>query len=220
MFLVSMATNSSTGGAFFEFQQTFNKTYATSEDLVRARNSFVANLAFISRHNEEAARGLHTYEVGINSFADLTSDEFASAYLNPQFAHRVDFEEVWLPPVDSNSSVDWRNVSGKAYVTHVKDQKKCGSCWAFSAVGSTESAWALAGHTLVSLSEQQLVSCDKKDHGCKGGVMDDAFKYIHAHGLTAEENFKYTAKNGKCNQTKAHNVSAAITGFKNVPDNS
>jgi len=60
---------------------------------------------------------------------------------------------------DLPESVDWRD---SKHMNSVKDQQQCGSCWAFSAVGSTESRYAIASGNLLSLSEQQLVDCDTK----------------------------------------------------------
>jgi len=54
-------------------------------------------------------------------------------------------------------------------VNAIKDQKQCGSCWAFSSNCALESEWAIKYGTLYSLSEQQLVSCDTSCYGCSGG---------------------------------------------------
>ena len=60
-------------------------------------------------------------------------------------------------PIPSVAPVDWRT---RGAVTPVKNQGKCGNCWAFSAVSSIESAWAIGGNKLVSLSEEFLTDCN------------------------------------------------------------
>ena len=57
-------------------------------------------------------------------------------------------------------------------------QKFCRSCWAFSAVCALEGQLARKLGKYVSLSEQQLVDCDKVSAGCDGGIPGDAYDYI------------------------------------------
>ncbi|VDK60553.1 unnamed protein product [Anisakis simplex] len=88
-------------------------------------------------------------------------------------------------------SFDWRS---KNVVTDIKDQQRCGSCWAFGAVGVVESMNAIAKNPLVSLSEQQLIDCDMNDNGCDGGYRPYALQYIRHNGIVPEELYPYAGK--------------------------
>jgi len=116
---------------------------------------------------------------------------------------------------DPPASVDWRT---KGYVTDVKNQKQCGSCWAFSATGSLEGQTFKKTQKLPSLSEQNLVDCSKKqgNKGCQGGLMNNAFTYIKVNdGIDTEMSYPYKGKNRKCEFKKA-DVGGTDTGFTNV----
>jgi cysteine peptidase B len=131
----------------------------------------------------------------------------------------------------AGKSIDWRN---KGAVTDVKDQAECPCCWSFSAAGSIEGQWAISGNKLVSLSSQELVSCDNYDGGCGGGLMENAFEWLLKYRkgeLSTEESYPFVSGSLECHMNASgfgpapkcdmrnRTVGARITSYKDIPRN-
>merc|ERR1711990_1398783 len=118
-------------------------------------------------------------------------------------------------------SVDWS--TDRSVVNPVKDQGQCGSCWAFSAVGTVESAYALAAGKLGSYAEQQLVDCSTNggSEGCNGGFNQYGISYIGSTGIAAESSYPYTATDGSCRASSVSKTLAAgaVAGYQSVGKN-
>lgn len=82
----------------------------------------------------------------------------------------------------------------------VRDQQRCGSCWAFGATEALSDRFAIAsaGKINVVLSPQQLVSCDNKDGnmGCMGGYPIRAWQYMQSTGVTTDDCYPYSSGGG------------------------
>lgn len=112
------------------------------------------------------------FKVGHNMFSTWTHDEYKK--LLGYVDREIDMEPKIFPVTDE-VEVDWRT---KGAVNPVKNQGKCGSCWAFSATNVMEGAHFIATGDLLTLSEQQLVSCETDCDGCGGGFSASSFKYL------------------------------------------
>jgi cathepsin L len=199
------------------YKSTHSKVYSADEELMR-RLIWEQNLQHIQKHNLEFDRGVHSYTLGMNQFGDMTFTEFKTKYLSPMPSSEPE-GSLYLAPSNVGAlpdEVDWRT---KGYVTGIKDQKQCGSCWAFSTTGSLEGQHFKKTGNLVSLSEQNLVDCSGKfgNMGCNGGLMDNAFKYIKANkGIDTEACYPYKARDQKCT-FKSSCIGATVSGFVDIP---
>jgi len=204
----------------------YNKNYETAEFDVRFKN-FQNNM----RRAEEYSISHPSATFGVTKFSDLSKEEFKQIYLpsdmtkQMEWAVASEFTESEIV-ASLNKTWDWRE---HGVVTPVKNQGQCGSCWSFSTTGNVEGQWALAGNSLVGLSEQNLVDCDHHcfeyegenvcDAGCDGGLMPNAFMYIMGNnGIDTEASYPYTAVDGTC-AFKTGNVGATIKNWTYVSRN-
>jgi len=201
---------------FREFVTKFNKEYTNNAtEYERRFQIFQQNLIHIRNANARQSRA----KMGVNKFTDMTREEFSKKLL-PQktsgaaLANSCLAKGVTAPKLDPSAlptSFDWRT---KNVVTPVKDQGMCGSCWAFSTIGTIESQWAIKGNKLTQFSEQLFVDCSHGcsneppygpvcNSGCDGGWQWNAYSDVMTWGgVETETQYPYTGETDTCNMKK------------------
>lgn len=73
-------------------------------------------------------------------------------------------------------------------IHEIRNQGQCGSSWAFGAteVLSDRLCIATEGKINHDLSPQRLISCDKLNNGCQGGILSHAWWYLVRKGTITE----------------------------------
>uniref|UniRef100_A0A5F8GCX2 Cathepsin L1-like n=1 Tax=Monodelphis domestica TaxID=13616 RepID=A0A5F8GCX2_MONDO len=202
-----------------QWKAQHGKSYEANEDSLR-RAIWEKNLKMIERHNQEYRAGKQSFQLGMNKFGDMTTEEFQEAinFYNSSASQRRTKRYLHREPLLAQlpESVDWRE---EGYVTPVKNQGQCLSCWAFSAVGAIEGQWFRKTGELVSLSIQNLVDCTTSDSisSCHGGFMDRAFQYVQDNGgIDTEECYPYVGEVNEC-KYQPECSGANVVGFVDIP---
>jgi len=187
------ATPNSTSLTHDAWALRFNKRYTSPAKRAAAAATFAENDRLIADHN---AKGL-SYTLAHNEYSDLSVEAFRGEPMLERVRAPLSTDATLSSTAvaDPPASVDWVT-AGK--VTSVKNQDRCGGCWAFATAAAVESALAIArGSTPVSFSVEQLVSCDTIDKGCQGGNAQNAFRWIEeGHPLCLDSEWPFSSGDG------------------------
>ena len=184
---------------FFKFIAEHGKQYKTAQEVKLRFDQFKKNLGEIKKLIKS---GDLTHDVAVNYMADWTAEEYKSLlnYRSRPHSVRTTLKSNLNQMFDH---VDWNQ---RGYVSAVKDQGSCGSCWAFSAVAPLESAYAikkdLKNNDIPLFSEQQIVDCSHEfgSLACDGGFMEGAMEHWLKHTPVLQSEYPYTGVEGTCKE--------------------
>eukprot|EP00064_Thunnus_orientalis_P016093 superscaffoldBa00003114_g16156 len=200
-----------------QWKVTHRREYNGLDEEGIRRAIWEKNMLMIDAHNQEAALGIHSFEMGMNHLGDMTSEEVVEKMTGLQVP--MNSERSFTMALDDKvskipKSVDYRK---KGMVTPVKNQGACGSCWAFSSAGALEGQLAKQTGQLLDLSPQNLVDCVTENDGCGGGYMTNAFRYVQENGgIDSEAVYPYVGQDQPCRYNST-GMAAQCKGYKEVP---
>lgn len=208
--------------SFEAFYSAFGKSYVEHEEVQQRAAHFRHHMAQMEDAQRRNPSASFTWQDWFDESPEDIQRRFlgGAAFFKEALAERLVTEES-VGAVNELPVRDWREAGA---VTPVKDQGRCGSCWAFSIIGNIEGQWSLASGELIDFSEEILVSCDSTDGACQGGLMHLGMKWLltTTNGyIPTQESYPYTSGTGivdRCAmRTAPLNWSGYITGTAFLP---
>ncbi|XP_045453423.1 cathepsin O-like [Melitaea cinxia] len=179
---------------FDSYIEKFNKSYKNNPVEYETRlEHFCASVQEIDTLNAASRGPIHLRaKYGLTKLSDMSKDEFHEIHLSDEKPHhnrnrrlrqswkQHDKNYKYDDKSDSSSAnyirkkravlpqrVDWRE---KGVIGPVRDQGRCGACWAFSTIGTMEAMSAINTGKLNTLSVQEVIDCaGLGNSGCLGG---------------------------------------------------
>nr|ABU93319.1 cathepsin B10 cysteine protease [Monocercomonoides sp. PA] len=145
-------------------------------------------LVNIINRNPAATWSAHEYSRDIITRARLTL--LAPLAIGP--VEKFTIEDSFYVPESFDARDEWPNA-----ILPVRDQEKCGSCWAFSIAESLGDRFGILGCGKGHLSPQDLISCDSNDLGCNGGYQENSWTWVLTTGITTESCWPYRSGSGR-----------------------
>ncbi|GAB6024157.1 hypothetical protein CHUAL_008868 [Chamberlinius hualienensis] len=205
---------------FLLFQLEYGKNYLSTNEAEFRLENYLQNRWMIALHNQRYHRGLTSFTMKINRFADrvhnrlfksvffylmsdFQSDEeliMGTAKFNTRNVTKNEFLHYHvlntsLDTLDEPNELDWRNHKG--VVNPVRDQGDCKAAWAVSFTEVVESYNRLVNHKSIVLSIQEFLDCT--DIGCSSNFYDGVFfdAQYNQHkigGIASDDDYPYTGK--------------------------
>ena len=222
------------------YKRRFNPIYRDVEsesDVIRLLNLMKSALLIAAINNNNSTSTPKHYRLGFTPLsADFSAEDYrarsgyiyqnltgtpdeletfdANKYKYRQTGSRRGLQSFSLP-----TRVDWHRDGG---TTQVKDQGRCGCCWAVSLTGAIEGG-VFANpdnqNYLQSLSFQQLISCSKANDGCDGGnpALASISTIVTAgSGLASLNDYPYTDYYGRSTDDCLKNDFPPVVQIQNV----
>ena len=190
-------------GEFMRFVAQHSKVYESGVELQQRYQIFLEHRNRAIEHN---ANPSNTWKMALNQFSDLTESEkngYLGAVPPEKLMSEEQFDKIFnketqakrhrlqtgnQPFTPSPANFNWVT---EGAVHAIKNQKQCGSCWAFSTCFVMESFGYITGKykpngVVGSLSEQYLVDCSMTRNGCDGGWPASAIGYCNTNGIPCE----------------------------------
>jgi C1A family cysteine protease len=206
---------------YYEFYNKYKETLLTNNDYLNCKKLiennkdkyllFEKNYDYIRNTNKILESKNDSLRLDINQFADSVdfNDDTNNDLMNFSVEKNIiyNYSDIYLKPfkdpIDYMTNIiqykkhhNWNNTN---FLSKVKNQLQCGSCWAFSTTSAIETFMRFNNYSVDRLSEQQLVDCSIQNNGCSGGIMHKAMDYvINNNGLYSNEDYPYNGIDNNC----------------------